>query len=402
MTALEDAPTIALLSSESFAHGQPHDQFAWLREHDPVHWHEEPDGGPGFWAVTRYRDVKSIGRDAATFSSRPGIMIPDNEGGIEVGDHEMMISADPPVHTGLRKLVAPEFIPRAAKAMRPRIEELAGRIIDGVEGRGECDLVTDIAGLMPSYVIADMLGIPLEDGVELYGLTEKIHAAPESQEAGAAMGAVLQMFNYAREVWERKRAEPAGDLATLIATATVDDNDLDLIDFNLFFLLLIDAGGDTTRNLVAGGMDALFAHPDQLDWLRADLDTRLACAVEELLRWISPVVYMRRTAMHDTKVEGVSITAGQKVVMYYGSANRDPDAFGSTAGELDLARTPNEHVAFGGGGPHFCLGAHIARIEIRALLREILTRLADVRPAGETEWLPSTFISGPKHLPITF
>jgi cytochrome P450 len=401
MTTLDGAPTIALLSPASFAHGQPHEQFAWLREHDPVHWHDEPGGGPGFWAVTRYRDVKAVGRDAATFSSKPGIMIPDNEGGIDVAGHEMMISADPPVHTGLRKLVAPEFIPRAAKAMRPRIEELASLIIDGVVGRGECDLVNDIAGLMPSYVIADMLGIPLEDGVDLYGLTEKIHAAPESQEAGAAMGAVLHMFNYAHDVWEHKRAEPADDLATLIATATVDDHELELIDFNLFFLLLIDAGGDTTRNLVAGGMDALFSRPEQLAWLRADLDTRLAGAVEELLRWISPVVYMRRTAVDDTTLEGVPIAAGQKVVMYYGSANRDSDAFGPTAGELDLARAPNDHVAFGGGGPHFCLGAHIARIEIHALLRELLTRLVDVRRAGETEWLPSTFISGPKHLPIT-
>ncbi len=286
--------------------------------------------------------------------------------------------------------------------MRPRIEELAKRIIDGVVDRGECDLVADIAGLMPSYVIADMLGIPLEDGVELYGLTEKIHAAPESQEAGAAMGAVLEMFNYAREVWERKRAEPADDLATLIATAAVGDDELDVIDFNLFFMLLIDAGGDTTRNLVAGGMDALFSHPEQFAWLRADLDARLACAIEELLRWISPVVYMRRTARRDTTVAGVPIAAGQKVVMYYGSANRDPDAFGSTAGELDLARTPNEHVAFGGGGPHFCLGSHIARIEIQALLRELLTRLTDVRPLAQTEWLPSTFISGPKHVAIAF
>jgi cytochrome P450 len=216
------------------------------------------------------------------------------------------------------------------------------------------------------------------------------------------MAAVLQMFNYARDVWERKRAEPADDLATLIANATVDGHELDVIDFNLFFLLLIDAGGDTTRNLVAGGMDALFAHPDQLAWLRADLDHRLPGAVEELLRWISPVVYMRRTATCDTELAGVPIAAGQKVVMYYGSANRDADAFGPTANALDLARTPNDHVAFGGGGPHYCLGAHIARIEIQALLRELLTRLVDIRPTGATEWLPSTFISGPKHLPVAF
>ncbi|MEY2436961.1 MAG: hypothetical protein QOF97_1797 [Acidimicrobiaceae bacterium] len=402
MTALSDAPAIALLTPASFAHGQPHDQFAWLREHDPVHWHPEPDGGPGFWAVTRYRDVKTIGRDATTYSSHRTIMIADNAGGLDVGDHPMMISVDPPQHTGLRRLVAPEFIPKAARAMRPRIEELARRIIDGVASRGGCDLVEDIAGLMPSYVIADMLGIPLEDGVALYGLTEKIHAAPESVEAGAAMGAMLEMFNYAREVWEAKRSSPSDDLATLIATAVVDEHELDLIDFNLFFLLLIDAGGDTTRNLVAGGLDALFAHPDQMAWLRADLDARMGPAVEELLRWISPVVYMRRTATHDTTLGGVPIAAGQKVVMYYGAANRDPDAFGPTASSLDLARSPNDHVAFGGGGPHFCLGAHIARIEIHALLRELLTRLVDVERAGDTEWLPSTFISGPKHLPIRF
>lgn len=401
MTQVDGSPVIDLLSPASFAHGQPHEQFAWLREHDPVHWHDEADGR-GFWAVTRYRDVKAVGRDSGTYSSSPSIMIPDGEGGLDVGDHQMMLTMDPPKHTGYRKLVAGEFIPRAAKSMRPRIETLATRIVDGVAGRGECDLVEDVAGLMPSYVIADMLGIPHDDGVALYRLTEAIHAAPESQPPGAAMMAVLDMFNYAREVWERKRAEPEDDLATLIALAAVEDHELDVIDFNLFFLLLIDAGGDTTRNLVAGGVDALFAHRDQFDWLRADIDARLGPAVEELLRWVSPVVYMRRTAARDTRLAGVDIAAGDKVVMYYGSANRDPDAFGPTADVLDLSRSPNEHVAFGGGGPHFCLGAHIARVEIHTLLRELLTRVGDLEPAGVTEWLPSTFISGPKHLPVRY
>jgi cytochrome P450 len=316
----------------------------------------------------------------------------------------MMLTMDPPRHTAYRRLVAPEFIPRAARAMRPRIEALARRIVDDVLARDEggCDLVADVAGLMPSYVIADMLGIPHEDGVELYALTEAIHAAPESQAPGAAMVAVLEMFNYAREVWEHRRAEPADDLATTIAFAQIDGDELDLIDFNLFFLLLVDAGGDTTRNLVAGGMDALFSHPDQRAWLSDDLEHRLAPGIEELLRWVSPVVYMRRTTTSDTTVAGTPVAAGQKVVMYYGSANRDPRAFGPTADQLDLARTPNEHVAFGGGGPHFCLGAHIARAEISALLRELLSRLPHLEPAGPTEWLPSTFISGPKHLPVRF
>ena len=402
MASTAPAPAIDLLSPASFAGGQPHDQFAWLRDHDPVHWHPEPGAdGEGFWAVTRYADVKAVGRDAATFSSVPSILIPDGAA-LDAGDHQMMLTMDPPRHTAYRRLVAPEFIPRAARAMRPRIEMLARRIVDDVVDRGEdtCDLVADVAGLMPSYVIADMLGIPHEDGVRLYALTEAIHAAPESQAPGAAMVAVLEMFNYAREVWEQRRAEPADDLATTIAFAQVDGDELDLIDFNLFFLLLVDAGGDTTRNLVAGGMDALFSHPDQRAWLAEDLELRLAPAIEELLRWVSPVVYMRRTATGDTAVAGTPVAAGQKVVMYYGSANLDPRTFGPTADQLDLARTPNEHVAFGGGGPHFCLGAHIARAEISALLRELLTRLPHLEPAGPTEWLPSTFISGPKHLPV--
>jgi cytochrome P450 len=225
---------------------------------------------------------------------------------------------------------------------------------------------------------------------------------PESQAEGAALAAVMEMFNYATDVWAARRDDPGDDLASVIARSTVDGNEIEFIDFGLFFLLLIDAGGDTTRNLVAGGIDALLEHPEQMAWLLEDLDARLEPAVEELLRWVSPVVYMRRTAQCDTELHGVRIAAGEKVVMYYGAANRDPDAFGPTAGELDLTRSPNPHIAFGGGGPHFCLGAHIARVEIHALLRELLARLTGLRRTGETVWLASTFISGPKHLPITF
>jgi cytochrome P450 len=176
---------------------------------------------------------------------------------------------------------------------------------------------------------------------------------------------------------------------------------LDDIDFNLFFPPLIYAGGDTTRNLVAAGMQALFDHPDQRARLAADLDGLMASAIEEMLRWVSPVVYMRRTAMADTAVNGQPIAAGDKVVMYYGAANRDPTAFADPE-RFDVGRSPNDHVAFGGGGPHFCLGAHIGRLEIAAMFREILTRLPDMHPTGDTEWLPSSFISGPKHLPVAF
>jgi cytochrome P450 len=243
-----------------------------------------------------------------------------------------------------------------------------------------------------------MLGIPREDGVELYRLTETLHADPASQPEGAGQAAVFEMFSYASGVWNDKRAHPGDDLASALVTAEVDGHRLDETDFSLFFLLLIDAGGDTTRNLVAAGMDALFEHPGERERLTADLGL-LPTALEEMLRWTSPVIYMRRTATADTELGGKQIEAGQKVVLYYGAANRDPRAFDEPE-RFDVTRTPNDHVAFGGGGQHFCLGAQVARVEIETMFRQLLTRLPDLRKAGQTEWLPSTFISGPKHIRV--
>jgi cytochrome P450 len=390
---------IDLLDPASFANGQPHEQFRWLRDNAPVYRHPERDG-PGFWAVTRYDDVRAVGRDPEHYSSVPTILIPDLAA-IDFGDHQMMITSDPPRHTRLRRIINTQFTPRAVDRLRDRIEQLATRIVDAVIERGECDAVTDIAGEMPSFVIADLLGIPLDDGRRLYHLTETIHAAPESVPPGAGLNAVSEMFNYAHDVAEHKRIRPADDLATRILHAEVDGERIDDIDFNLFFLLLVDAGGDTTRNLVGGGLVALFEHPDERRRLQDDLDGVLPTAVDEMLRWASPVIYMRRTATRDLQLAGTPIAAGDKVVMYYGSANRDDRAF-AEPDRFDVRRSPNDHIAFGGGGPHFCLGAHIARVEIRAMLREVLTRLPDVEPAGPVEWLASNFISGPKRLPVAF
>jgi cytochrome P450 len=387
---------VNLFSPASYANGHPTGQYAWLRDNDPVHWHPEPDG-PGFWAVTRYEDVRAVSRNTALFSSRPTIMIDDGSA-MDLGDHTMMLTMDPPRHTQYRKLVAPRFLRRAVGRMRPEIERLAAEIIDGVADRDEFDLVEDVAGLLPSYVIAEMLGIPRQDGVSLYRLTETIHADPASQPEGAGLAAVLEMFSYARGVWNAKRAHPGDDLASALVAAEVDGQRLDETDFSLFFLLLIDAGGDTTRNLVAGGMDALFEHPAQRERLTADLGL-LPAAIEEMLRWTSPVIYMRRTATADTELGGQPIKAGQKVVLYYGAANRDPRAFDEPE-RFDVTRTPNDHVAFGGGGQHFCLGAQVARVEIEAMFRQVLTRLPGLQKAGPTEWLTSTFSSGPRHIRV--
>jgi cytochrome P450 len=394
-----DAPAINLLDPATFADGHPREVYRWLRENDPVHWHDEP-GGPGFWAVTRHADIRYVGRHPALFSSTPSILIPDPVG-LSFGDRDLMIHMDPPRHGGFRRLMIPDFVPKAVADLRPRVYALAARIVDAVCARGECDIVEDIAGEMPSFVIADMLGLPLDDGRELYKLTELIHAAPESVAPGAGMGAVLEMFAYANSVYTDRKANPRDDISTRLVQSEVEGRPFDEIDFNLMFLLLVDAGGDTTRNLVAGGIDALFDHPDERARLQADVDGVLPTAIDEMLRWVTPVTYMRRTALEDTELAGRSIAAGQKVVLYYGSANQDDTVF-DRPDVFDLSRTPNDHVAFGGGGPHFCLGAHLGRMEIDAILREVLTRLPDLQRAGPTEWLPSTFICGPKHLPVTF
>lgn len=397
---------IDLLSVANFAGSQPHDQFNWLRENAPVYWHEEP-AGPGFWAITRYEDVKAVGRDPETFSSSPTIMLHDGNSDEDspFGDHVMMLMADPPIHTRMRRLISKEFTPKASRALQPRVDELAARIVDAVIDRGSCDLVTDLAGEMPSFVIADVLGIPLQDGRTLYHHTEALHSSEEvvsPEERAAALG---QMYAYSQQVYAEKKANPGDDLASLLAHGVVtggdDDQPVDEIDFFLWFLLLVDAGGDTTRNLVGGGFHALFEHPEQLAALRADPDRLLSTATEELLRWVSPVIYMRRTATTTTELAGQKIAAGDKVVMYYGSANRDPAVF-DRADQLDLGREQNPHLAFGGGGPHFCLGAHLARVEIQALIREMLARLDDLGPTADAQWMGSNFIFGPTSLPVSF
>jgi len=390
---------IDLLSPSSFAAGQPHDQFAWLRAHDPVRWHEEP-GGKGFWAITRHADVWTVDRDFQAYSSEPTIMIPDPVSEMGFGGHKMMLMMDPPEHTAFRKLIRSEFIEPAARMRQGRIRQLAKRIVDAVIDRGECDFVDQIAGEMPSFVIAELMGLPLEDGRELYKLTETIHTAPEALPPGAGGEAVMKMFEYGSRVIAEKRARPGDDLASRLLACEVDGRKLEDMEFLLFFLLLVDAGGDTTRNLLSGGLLALMENRDQYSWLMADLDVRLPSAREELLRWTSPVIYMRRTATRNAVLANQTIKAGDKVVMYFGSANRDPAVF-DRPDQLNLSRLENRQIAFG-TGPHGCLGQHIARIEIDAMLREVLTRMQNFRLAAPVEWLASNFISGPKTMPIQF
>jgi cytochrome P450 len=392
---------IDLLSPASFAAGQPHDQYRWLRDNAPVRWHDEPNGR-GFWAVTRHADVWEVDRDFQNYSSEPTILIPDPPPGEGqgFGPYKMMLMMDPPEHTAFRKLIRQAFTLPAARLREERIQALARQIVDAVIESGECDFVGEVAGEMPSFVIAELMGLPLEDGRELYKLTEIIHTAPEALPPGAGGVAVMKMFEYGGKLIAEKRARPGDDLTSKLLACEVDGRRLEDMEFLLFFLLLVDAGGDTTRNLLSGGLLALMAHPQQFAWLMADLPGRLASAREELLRWTSPVIYMRRTARRDVALAGQQVREGDKVVMYFGAANRDPAVF-ERPEVLDLARDPNPHIAFG-TGPHGCLGQHIARIEIDAMLREVLTRMTDFELPAPPEWLASNFISGPKTMPLRF
>ena len=396
-------PDINLISPETFAAtGHPWEQYAWLRKNAPVYWHDEPNG-PGFWAITKYEDVRTISRLPKVFSSyETSVMLPDPDPMGLYAQRLMMLNMDPPQHDRFKLLVSRGFTPKNAPLLRPKIEELARDIVDAVLAKGECDFVSEIAGRLPSGLIAELMGMPRADGERLYDLTEIMHtnddaiAPPEIK-----MNAVGEMLGYAQSVADLKRQNPGDDLATILVNAEIDGDHLTDEEFQWFFLLLVNAGGDTTRNLLAAGLQLLFDHPDQRTKLMGDLDGLLGSAVEEMLRYCSPVTHFKRTAMQDTIVGGQSIKAGERVVMFYGSANRDEDIF-ENADTFDVARHPNPHVAFGAGGPHLCLGMHVARVELAVMFRELLTRMPHIEAGGPIERMHSSFIAGVHRMPIKY
>ena len=298
-------------------------------------------------------------------------------------------------------LVSRGFTPKNSQLLTDRIAELAEEIVDDVVDRGECDFVRDIAGRLPSALIAELMGIPRADGERLYELTEIMHTTDDAVAPPEKKGAaIMEMLMYAQSVAELKRTNPGDDIASALVQAEVDGDRLTDGELQWFFLLLVNAGGDTTRNLLAAGLQALFDHPDQHARLAADLSL-VPSAVEEMLRWTTPVVHFRRTVMHDTVMRGQEVKAGDKVMVFYGSANRDEDVF-ADADVFDVGRNPNPHMAFGGGGPHLCLGMHVARIEIQAMLSEMITRLPGIRSAGDPEPMHSNFIAGVHTMPVAW
>jgi cholest-4-en-3-one 26-monooxygenase len=284
------------------------------------------------------------------------------------------------------------------------VREIATNIIDSVASRGSCDFVTEVAAELPLQVIAEMVGVPHEERHKIFDWSNRLIGFddPElttSMEDGGQ--AAAQLFMYAHELAAQRRNEPRDDLVSVLVRAEVDGEVLSEPAFDAFFLLLVVAGNETTRNLISGAMQAFMEHPEQRQRLIDD-PSQMTIAVEEMLRWVSPVMYFRRTAQRDTEIRGQKIREGEKVVMYYPSGNRDEDVFGNTAGTFDVTRSPNPHIAFGGGGHHFCLGASLARLEIRVMFEELFRRLPDIAPAGPANRLRSNFINGIKHLPVQF
>jgi len=398
----EDAISIGgvdLADPHTYESGMPFEAFRKLRESAPVAWHPYKDG-PGFFALTGYDEVFAVSRDSATWSSEATAVYFDVPGPDDIADHRgvLMLTMDPPRNTALRALVSKGFTPRQVAKLKVRITEMARDVVDSVIERGECDFVTDVAGALPSYVIAELLGIPLEDGYRLFELTEIMRTGLVG--AKPAMKAAAEMFGYSTELVARKRADPRDDIATSLLHAQVDGQRLTETEFNYLFLLLINAGGDTTRNLVADGMCALMDHPEERAKLEADLSL-LPTAVEELLRYVGTFIAFFRTATKDTELRGVPVKEGDRVAMFYASANRDEAHF-VDPDRFDVTRKPNPHLAFGGGGTHFCLGANLARVEAAAIVSEVLSRMKNVELAGPIERMPSTLIAGIHSMPVRF
>ncbi|MBP1687974.1 MAG: cytochrome family protein [Deltaproteobacteria bacterium] len=395
-------PDFNLLSPDTYVPGVPHEAFRTLRNTAPVSWQKDPES-PGFWAITKHADVVTISRDPKTFSShrRTAMLMelpPDSLAETQL----FMINADPPRHTKLRALVNKGFTPRMVARLEPHVRDIANAVIDAVAQKGECDFVTEVAAELPLQVIAEMMGVPLADRRALFSWSNRM-IGQDDPEYGTtedeAKRASLEVYMYANQLAAERRRNPGEDLMSVLLNAEVDGEKLTEMEFDVFFVLLMIAGNETTRNLISGGMLALIDHPEQRARLLKDRSL-INTAVDEMLRWVSPVMAFRRTATRDTEIRGQKIREGDKVLMFYPSANRDEEVF-PEADRFDVGRTPNDHLAFG-IGEHFCLGSNLARLEIRVMFEELLRRLPDIELAGPVARLRSNFINGIKHMPVKF
>ncbi len=389
--------------------------FALLRREQPMSFHKEfeppPDiplpRGPGYWSVTRHADVLTASRRSDIFCSGKGVQIPDLP--VELNEFfGSMISMDDPRHARLRGIVSRGFTPRALGKLQHDVERRASELIDAVIDQGECDFVTKIAAPLPLGIICDMMGIPesqtqfvFDQTNIILGLGDPEYVAPGTNPIMAALTAGQALNGLVKEIAAERRKNPKDDLTSQLLNASIDGETLTDQELASFFVLLVAAGNETTRNAISHGMKALSDYPDERRTWAADFEGLAPKAVEEIVRWASPVIHFRRTCTQDTELGGQKLREGEKIVLWYNSANRDELVFEHPY-RFDVTRTPNEHVGFGGPGAHHCLGANLARREITCVFRELFRRLPDLRIVGKAEMLQSNFIHGIKRMPCTF
>ena len=396
-----DLAKVNLVDPDLFVPAVPHALFAELRREHPVFWHEEEDGA-GFWSVMRHFDLVRVNRDSSAFSSYAGgsLMMDWDEETLSQ-QRLMMLNMDPPMHTRYRRLVNKGFTPRMVAAMEDKIVERTRELVTTARLKGEFDFVSDIAAELPLQVIADLMGVPQEDRHKVFDWSNRMVGAndPEFTDAPElALSAAMELFAYADALTAERKINPHQDLVSVLAHAEIDGDQLSQLEIDMFFMLLSVAGNETTRNLTSHGALALIENPDERRRL-IENPALMETAIEEMLRFASPVMHFRRTATKDTVIGGQQIKAGDKVVFWHASANRDEAVF-EEPDRFDVSRSPNDHVAFGGGGSHFCLGSNLARLEIRIIFTEVLDQLPDLELAGDVKRLRSNFINGIKHLPV--
>ena len=400
---------VDLWDFDMFQRQEHHEALARLRDTDPgIHWVDERDLGTGYWAITRHAHLREANRRADVFSSNhSGTQMRDPDRGDEISnfsrDH-LLIDMDAPRHTRYRKLVNRGFTPRMIGLLEDYLQNRTDIILDRVVARGRCDFVRSISAELPLQAIAEMMGIPIEDRSKVFDWTNTFigNQDPEFVKSHDDITrASAELFGYSHQLQMERHSCPADDIVTTLLSADIDGEALSELEFDMFFLLLCVAGNETTRNSITHGMLAFFEFGDQWEKFVSDPDRYMDTTVDEIVRWASPVMYFRRQALSDYELGGVKISAGDKVVMWYIAANRDPRAF-DEPWRFDIERAPNDHVGFGGGGPHFCLGSSLAKMEIRLTFREIARRMPDIRLDGDPDYLRSNFIGGVKRLPVAY
>jgi cholest-4-en-3-one 26-monooxygenase len=394
---------IDLTDPGNFLAGVPHAWFRELRREEPVYWHPEADG-PGFWCVTRHDDLRFVSRNPELFSSEAaGTALRDPEDAEALmRSRAIMLNMDPPKHVKYRRIVQRGFTPNRIAAQRPYLERLARRIVEPVARKGECEFVVELACELPLQVICEMMGVPQDERHRIFDLTNIMIGADDpdfasSREDGKRAGE--EIFGYAHRLAQRYKQQPGDDLTSLLLHAEVEGEALSDLDYCSFFLLLLIAGNETTRTVTVNGFRTLIEHPEQLRML-VDDPGLIPGAVEEILRYEPAVIHFRRTATRDVELRGRKIRRGDKLAIWYPSANRDEEVF-PEPDRFDITRRENPHLAFG-IGEHYCLGANLARLELQVIFGELIRRLREPELLAEPRRLRSNFINGVKEMRVGF